>query len=96
VLEGSIQKTGDRVRIRAQLIDALTGKHLWAERYDRNLKDLFALQDELTMKIVTALRVKLTEGESASTIIGGTGTHSLDTYLKFRQAKKQILRIKTI
>ena len=71
VLEGSIQKTGDRVRLTAQLIDALTGKHLWAERYDRNLKDLFALQDELTMKIVTALRVKLTEGESASTTIGG-------------------------
>ena len=71
VLEGSIQKTEDRVRLTAQLIDALTGKHLWAERYDRNLKDLFALQDELTMKIVTALRVKLTEGESASTTIGG-------------------------
>ena len=92
VLEGSIQKTGDRVRLTAQLIDALTGKHLWAERYDRNLKDLFALQDELTMKIVTALRVKLTEGESASTTIGGAGTHSLDAYLKFMQARKQSLQ----
>jgi adenylate cyclase len=92
VLEGSIQKTGDRVRLTAQLIDALTGKHLWAERYDRNLKDLFALQDELTMKIITALRVKLTEGESASTTIGGAGTHSLDAYLKFMQARKQSLQ----
>ena len=92
VLEGSIQKTGDRVRLTAQLIDALTGKHLWAERYDRNLKDLFALQDELTMKIITALRVKLTEGESASTTIGGAGTHSLGAYLKFMQARKQSLQ----
>ncbi len=66
VLEGSIQKTEDRVRITAQLIDAITGKHLWAERYDSDLKDLFALQDEITMKIITALRVKLTEGEEAN------------------------------
>jgi adenylate cyclase len=92
VLEGSIQKTEDRVRLTAQLIDALTGKHLWAERYDRNLKDLFALQDEITMKIVTALRVKLTEGESASSTIGGAGTYSLDAYLKFMQARKQTQR----
>src|SRR5512136_1548481 len=66
VLEGSFQRSGDRVRITAQLIDALTGNHLWAERYDRDLKDIFALQDEITMKILTATRVKLTEGEHAS------------------------------
>ena len=66
VLEGSVQRSGDRVRITAQLIDALTGHHLWAERYDRDLKDLFALQDEITMKILTAMQVKLTEGEQAS------------------------------
>ena len=65
VLEGSVRKSEDRVRITAQLIDAVKGTHLWAERYDRDLKDLFALQDELTMKIVTALQVKLTEGEQA-------------------------------
>ena len=63
VLEGSVQRSGDRIRITAQLIDALTGHHLWAERYDRDLKDLFALQDEITIKILTAIQVKLTEGE---------------------------------
>ena len=64
VLEGSVRKSEDRVRITAQLIDAVAGHNLWAERYDRDLKDIFALQDEITMKIVTALQVKLTEGES--------------------------------
>ena len=63
VLEGSVRKVGDRVRITAQLIDAETEGHLWAERYDRNLEDIFALQDEVTEKIVTALAVKLTEDE---------------------------------
>jgi adenylate cyclase len=65
VLEGSVQTSGDRVRITAQLIDALTGNHLWAERYDRDMTELFALQDEITDRIVTALRIKLTEGEQA-------------------------------
>jgi len=65
ILEGSVRKYEDRVRITAQLIDATAGHHLWAERYDRDLKDIFALQDEITMKIVTALRIKLTEGEQA-------------------------------
>ena len=63
VLEGSVRKSEDRVRITAQLIDATTGHHLWSERYDRELKDIFALQDEVTMKIITALQVELTEGE---------------------------------
>ena len=62
VLEGSVQKAGDKIRINAQLIDALSGNHLWAERYDRNLNDLFAVQDEITKKIITAMQVKLTEG----------------------------------
>jgi len=65
VLEGGVQTSGDRVRITAQLIDALTGNHLWAERYDRDYKDIFALQDEITDRIVIALRIKLTEGEEA-------------------------------
>ncbi len=65
VLEGSVQRAEDRLRITAQLIDALEGHHLWAERYDRDLRDLFALQDEVTMKILTALEVKLTRGEVA-------------------------------
>ena len=52
MLEGSIQRSGDRVRVTAQLIDALTGNHLWAKRYDRDLKDIFALQDEITINIL--------------------------------------------
>ena len=62
VLEGSVQRSGDRVRITAQLIDALTGNHLWAKRYDRDLKDIFALQDEITINILTNVQVKLTDG----------------------------------
>jgi adenylate cyclase len=85
VLEGSVRKAGDQVRITAQLIDALRGHHLWAERYDRDLKDIFSLQDEITFKIITALRVKLTEGEQARLI--GKGTQDLQAYLKFLQAR---------
>ena len=65
VLEGSVRRDGDRVRINAQLIDATTGVHLWAERYDGTLPDIFALQDKVTRKIVTALAVNLTVDETA-------------------------------
>jgi adenylate cyclase len=65
VVEGSVQKAEGRVRITAQLINAATGHHVWAEKYDRELKDIFALQDEITAKLVTALEVRLTEGEQA-------------------------------
>ena len=80
VLEGSVRKTEDRVRITAQLIDAISGHHLWAERYDRDLKDIFALQDEITKKIVTALQVELTDGEQAR--MWSKTTENLDFYLK--------------
>ncbi len=80
VLEGSVQKEGDRLRINAQLIDAVKGHHLWAEKYDRDLKDLFALQDDITKNVITALQVKLTQGESAR--IYGKGTDNLEAYLK--------------
>ncbi len=85
VLEGSVQRSADRIRITAQLIDARKGHHLWAERYDRSLKEIFALQDEITMKIITALEVKLTEGEQA--LVAGSGTDNLDAYLKILQAR---------
>ncbi len=62
VLEGSVQKSGNRIRITAQLIDALNGHHLWSERYDRDLKNLFELQDEITIKILDAMKLNLTEG----------------------------------
>jgi len=65
ILEGSVQKAGERVRITAQLIDATTGHHLWAERYDRSMEDFFNLQDEITQEIAIALQVELTEGERA-------------------------------
>jgi adenylate cyclase len=63
VLEGSVRKVENRVRITAQLVDATTGYHLWSERYDWELKDIFALQDEVRQKIVLALKVKLTSEE---------------------------------
>jgi adenylate cyclase len=84
VVEGSVRKIGDRVRITAQLIDALTGHHLWAERYDRDLKDIFALQDEITMKIITALQVKLTGGEMVHVM--AKGAKNLDAFIKYMQA----------
>ena len=59
VLEGSVRKAGQRVRITAQLIDGKTGSHLWAERYDRDLNDIFSLQDEISQAIVAAMRLKL-------------------------------------
>jgi adenylate cyclase len=65
VLEGSVQRSRDRVRITAQLIDALKGHHLWAENYDREFGDIFALQDDITEHVTIALQVKLTEGEQA-------------------------------
>ena len=89
VLEGSVHRSGDRIRITAQLIDALAGHHLWAERYERDLKDLFALQDEITMKILTAAQVKLTEGEQALTTAKYfKGKQGLDCYLKYLEGLK--------
>lgn len=72
VLEGSVQRSKDRLRVTAQLIDALTGHHLWSEKYDRKMGELFDLQDELTKKIVVALQVELTDGEQASIIARST------------------------
>jgi adenylate cyclase len=89
VLEGSVRKAEDRVRITAQLIDALTGHHLWAERYDRDLKDIFALQDEITIKIINALQVELTEGGHAR--LWRKGTDNLQAYLKSLQARELYL-----
>jgi adenylate cyclase len=86
VLEGSVRKAGDKVRITAQLIDAKTNKHLWAERYDRDLKDIFAIQDEVTKKIITAMQVELTEGEQIR--IWAKGTENYKAYLKYLESRK--------
>jgi len=90
VLEGSVRKAGERVRITAQLIDTYTGRHLWADRYDRNLEDIFALQDEITIKILTALRVKLTEGQQAR--IYDKGTNNLDCFMKMLEGNSYFFR----
>ena len=91
VLEGSVRKAGDKIRITAQLIDALNGHHLWAKRYDRNLSDIFAVQDEITKKIITAMQIKLTKGEQART--AAKGTNNLEAYLKCLQASEYIHNI---
>ena len=91
VLEGSVQKAGDKIRVTAQLVDALNGHHLWAERYDRNLSDIFAVQDEITKKIITAMQVKLTEGEEVR--VAAKGTNNLEAYLKYLQANELINRL---
>jgi len=91
VLEGSVQKSGDRVRISAQLVDAITGHHLWSDLYDRELKDIFALQDEITMKVTRAVGVKLTAGEQAR--LWGKGTDNLQAFLKVLEGKGYELAI---
>jgi TolB-like protein len=88
VLEGSVRKYEDRVRITTQLIDATKGHHLWTERFDRNLKDIFVLQDEITLKIVRALQIKLTEGDQAR--MWTKKIENLDLYLKRMEAQSLI------
>ena len=78
LLEGSVRKVQSRVRITAQLIDGSTGGHVWAERYDGDLEDIFALQDEITAKIVEALRVELLPAES--TAMKATPTQNIEAY----------------
>jgi adenylate cyclase len=78
VLEGGVQRSGNRVRITAQLVDAGTGYHLWAERYDREVTDIFALQDEVTQQIVRAMAVRLTDAERVR--MGRAPTGVLEAY----------------
>jgi adenylate cyclase len=86
VLEGSIRKAGNRVRITAQLIDAGSGGHLWAERFDRDLTDIFATQDEVVEKIVGALAVTLTQGEEQRLHRRGTGNvEAYESWLRGRE-----------
>jgi TolB-like protein/Tfp pilus assembly protein PilF len=90
VLEGSIRRAANRVRINAQLIDATTGFHLWAQRYDRDLEDIFALQDEITHAIVAALEVHLTPRERVG--IERRYTENLQAYDLFLQARERFWR----
>jgi adenylate cyclase len=91
VLEGSLQKSNDQLRINVQLIDAIAGNHLWAEKYDRIMQDIFALQDDITMKIITALQVELSQGEQANII--ARGTKNLEAYLKVLQGLQHWQRV---
>ncbi len=85
VLEGSVRKAGGRVRITAQLIDGASGGHLWAERYDRELTDIFALQDEISEAIVKALKLRLLPEEKTAIEQRGTNNAEADLYLMARQ-----------
>ncbi len=83
ILEGSVRRAGDQVRINVQLIDAETGGHQWAERYDGSQADIFALQDKVTNAVVAAMALKLTTGEQASISQHGTNVHqAYDAFLR--------------
>ena len=86
VLEGSVRKAGNRVRITAQLIDGRSGGHVWADRYDRDLTDIFAIQDELSHAIVDALKIKLLPEEKKA--IQARGTSSADAYNVYLMARQ--------
>jgi adenylate cyclase len=86
VLEGSVRKAGNRVRITAQLIDGAAGDHLWAQRYDRDLDDIFALQDEISEAIVAALKLKLLPEEKKA--IERRGTDNADAYDLYLMARQ--------
>ncbi|NIS62734.1 MAG: adenylate/guanylate cyclase domain-containing protein [Proteobacteria bacterium] len=89
VLEGSVRKAGERMRITAQLIDATNGDHLWAESWDRPLQDFFALQDEITQKVMEELDVKLVYGEQARRSAGTT--NNLKAYRLFHQGREKVV-----
>ena len=88
IVEGSIRKYDNILRISAQVSDAESGYHIWANRYDRKMEDLFNLQDEIAFKILTALQVKLTEGEQA--LFYSKRTTNLNAYLKYLQARHEL------
>jgi adenylate cyclase len=87
VLEGSVRKAGTRVRINAQLIDGSTGKHLWADRFDRDLTDIFEIQDEISKAIVDALKVTLLPKEKRA--IENRGTSNVEAYDLYLMARQQ-------
>lgn len=89
ILEGSVRKADGRLRVTAQLVDAATGTHLWAERYDRPAADIFALQDELTAAIVAALRLQLLPDEKRA--IEARGTHDAEAYELYLLARRYYL-----
>ncbi len=87
VLEGSVRRAGPRLRVTGQLIDTATGAHLWAERYDRQIEDVFALQDEMTREIVSALQVSLSKGMGGKAKIIGRGTDNFAAWENATRAR---------
>jgi TolB-like protein/Flp pilus assembly protein TadD len=92
VLEGSVRRAGGRMRINAQLVDAAGGGHLWAERYDRQAEDVFAVQDEVTRAIVSALSVRLTETDRAE-LERPRGTRNLEAYDALLRGRERLGRV---
>jgi TolB-like protein len=90
VLEGSVQRADDRIRVTTQLVEAATGSQLWAERYDRELKDIFAVQDEITRKVVNELAVKIAWGETWR--LESRGTDNYEAFDYYVQMDKYLLR----
>ena len=86
MLEGSVRKAGNRVRVTGQLIDAANGAHIWAERFDRDLTDIFAVQDELTKEIIAALKVKLTPEDKNR--LSRKGTIDVEAYNLFLRGRE--------
>ncbi len=91
VLEGSVQRAEDRIRVTTQLVDAATGSQVWAERYDRELKDIFAVQDEITRKVVNELAVKIAWGEMWR--LESQGTDNYEAFDYYMQSDKYFLRL---
>src|SRR5690625_1054530 len=86
VMEGSVRKAGGRVRINAQLVDGENNGHVWAERYDRDASDIFAIQDEISKAIVKALRLRLLPQEKK--VIARRGTENVDAYNLYLMARQ--------
>ncbi len=92
VLEGSVRKAGNRVRVTGQLIDAESGAHISADRFDRDLTDIFAVQDELTQEIIAALKIKLSPVEKA--LIADRGTQNVDAHDLFLRGRELLFASK--
>ena len=90
VLQGSVRKAGNRIRVTAQLVDGKSGQHLWGERYDRDLGDIFSLQDELSQKVVTATAVQLSEGDQQR--LTHRSTENVEAYDCLLRGREQLLR----
>ena len=91
ILEGSVRKAGNRLRITAQLINAVDGDHLWSQTFDREMQEVFAIQDEITREIVDALEMQLVGAGDQP--LGKHGTYNYDAYQLYLQAQVSLLQV---